>query len=65
MIETRLGRRQSLALSTGLTGVLCLLFTIVPSDAGVLITSMGISLSSTVMYAVLYGCVIKLRLTEA
>jgi len=55
MVETRLGKRKSLALSTGLTGILCLLFTIVPSDFGVLVTSMGISFSTTVMYSVLYG----------
>jgi len=64
MVETRLGKRKSLGLSTVLTGILCLLFTVIPSDAGVLLTSMGISFSTTVMYSVLYGMTPQMFVTK-
>lgn len=64
MQETRLGKRKSLALSCAATGLLCLLFTIVPSDTAVLLTSMGISLTTTIMYAIVYGMTPHMWVTE-
>lgn len=55
MVETRLGKRKSLGISLAATGLLCVIFNLAPTDTGVLITSMGISASTTVMYSVLYG----------
>lgn len=64
MIETRLGKRKSLALSIVATALLCLIFTEVTSDAMMLLTSMGISLTTTVMWAILYGYVIESRILD-
>jgi len=64
MVETRLGRRKSLGLSTAATGVLCLLFTRVSSHTGVVLSAMGISLTSTTMWAVLYGMTPEMFVTE-
>jgi len=57
MIETPLGRRKSLALSTALTGLLCLAFVYVSSPSRMVMMGIevGISLASTTMWAVLYG----------
>ncbi|KAI9507626.1 MFS general substrate transporter [Russula earlei] len=51
----RLGRRLSLAGSTFLTALLCLVFVLVQNPAAVTASTVGISLSSSVMWAVLYG----------
>ncbi|KAF8322590.1 MFS general substrate transporter [Clavulina sp. PMI_390] len=64
MVETRLGKRKSLAISTGLTGIFCLLFSVTPSNAGVMITSVGVSLTSTIMWAILYGMTPQMFVTE-
>ncbi|KDQ20952.1 hypothetical protein BOTBODRAFT_62009 [Botryobasidium botryosum FD-172 SS1] len=57
MIETPLGRKKSLALSTALTGLLCLAFVYVSSPSRMVMMGIevGISLASTTMWAVLYG----------
>ncbi|KAF8610322.1 MFS general substrate transporter [Ceratobasidium sp. AG-I] len=55
MIESPLGRRKSLALSTFVTALFCLAFVQVESKMGVMLSTIGISLASTVMWAVLYG----------
>lgn len=64
MVETHLGRRKSLALSTAATGLLCLVFASVKSGNAIVLTSMGISLTSTVMWAVLYGMTPEMFVTE-
>jgi len=64
MVETHLGRRKSLALSTAATGLLCLIFTLVTSSNAVVLTSIGISLTSTIMWAVLYGMTPEMFVTE-
>ncbi|PFH49963.1 hypothetical protein AMATHDRAFT_62131 [Amanita thiersii Skay4041] len=55
LIESRLGRRWSLAGSTFLTALLCLVFVRVHTTLAVRLTTVGISLSATTMWAVLYG----------
>ncbi|EIN12783.1 MFS general substrate transporter, partial [Punctularia strigosozonata HHB-11173 SS5] len=55
MVESRLGRRWSLAGSTFITGFFCAVFIMVQSAWAVRVTTMAISLSVTTMWAVLYG----------
>jgi MFS family permease len=50
-----LGRKLSLVGSTFLTALLCLGFALVRDPVAVTVTTVGISLSSSVMWAVLYG----------
>ncbi|KAI0290320.1 major facilitator superfamily domain-containing protein [Multifurca ochricompacta] len=51
----RLGRRLALAGSTFLTALLCVVFAMVQDPVAVTASSVGISLSATTMWAVLYG----------
>ncbi|KAH9020563.1 MFS general substrate transporter [Lactarius deliciosus] len=51
----RLGRRLALAGSTFLTALLCVVFVLVSSPIAVTASTVGISLSATTMWAVLYG----------
>ncbi|CAE6518522.1 unnamed protein product [Rhizoctonia solani] len=55
MIESPLGRRKSLALSTFITAMCCVAFVQVESKTGVVWSTVGVSLASSVMWAVLYG----------
>ncbi|CAE7063702.1 unnamed protein product [Rhizoctonia solani] len=55
MIESPLGRRKSLALSTFITAMCCVAFVQVESKTGVVWSTVGISLASSIMWAVLYG----------
>lgn len=55
LIETRLGRRWSLAGSTFITAFFCVVFVLVESTWAVRASTVGISLSVTTMWAVLYG----------
>ncbi|KAJ1309991.1 hypothetical protein OPQ81_006748 [Rhizoctonia solani] len=55
MIESPLGRRKSLALSTFITAMCCVAFVQVQSKTGVVWSTVGISLASSIMWAVLYG----------
>lgn len=55
MIETRLGRKNTMVLSTLGTSVGILAFLKIQSDAGIQISSAFISLMATIMYAVIYG----------
>ncbi|QRW27020.1 major facilitator superfamily transporter [Rhizoctonia solani] len=55
MIESPLGRRKSLALSTFMTAMCCLAFVQVESKTGVVWSTIGVSLASAIMWAVLYG----------
>ncbi|KAF9222968.1 MFS general substrate transporter [Gyrodon lividus] len=55
MVESSLGRRGSLAGTTLLTAFFCMMFVHVQSPLMVRVSSVGISLSATTMYAVLYG----------
>ncbi|KIJ64572.1 hypothetical protein HYDPIDRAFT_90001 [Hydnomerulius pinastri MD-312] len=55
MVESSLGRRGSLAGTTFLTAFFCVIFVHVTSPVMVRVSSVGISLSATTMYAVLYG----------
>ncbi|KAI0322023.1 MFS general substrate transporter [Amylostereum chailletii] len=55
LIESPLGRRLSLAGSTFVTAAFCLLFVMVDSQFAVTASTVGISLSATTMWAVLYG----------
>ncbi|KAL1745814.1 major facilitator superfamily domain-containing protein [Schizophyllum fasciatum] len=55
MVRSSLGRRWSLAGSTFATGAFCLLFVMVESSWAVRATTVGLSLNSTIMWAVLYG----------
>ncbi|KAF8840797.1 MFS general substrate transporter [Paxillus ammoniavirescens] len=55
MVESSLGRRGSLAGTTLLTAFFCMVFVHVKSPLMVRASSVGISLSATTMYAVLYG----------
>ncbi|KAH9959805.1 major facilitator superfamily domain-containing protein [Russula dissimulans] len=50
-----IGRRLSLAGSTFMTALLCLIFVLVQDPVAVTASTVGISLSSSVMWAVLYG----------
>lgn len=51
----RLGRRRALAGSTFVTALLCVAFVLVRDPFAVTATTVGISLSATTMWAVLYG----------
>lgn len=51
----RLGRRLALAGSTFLTALLCVVFVVVREPFSVTATTVGISLSATTMWAVIYG----------
>lgn len=53
--ELPLGRRMSLALSTIATAFLCWVFLLVNSEASIRFISVGISLSASTMWAILYG----------
>ncbi|KAG6898420.1 hypothetical protein C0992_004131 [Termitomyces sp. T32_za158] len=55
LIESRLGRRWSLAGSTFITAFFCVVFVGVESSWAVRASTVGISLSATAMWAVLYG----------
>ncbi|KAF8158011.1 major facilitator superfamily domain-containing protein [Crassisporium funariophilum] len=55
LIESRLGRRLSLAGSTFITAFFCVVFVLVESKWAVRLSTVGISLSATAMWAVLYG----------
>ncbi|KAG9014265.1 hypothetical protein FRB94_013575 [Tulasnella sp. JGI-2019a] len=55
MIETKLGRRRSLALSTFASAFFCAVFARVSSQTAITASSMAMSLAATTMYAVLYG----------
>ncbi|KAG6860790.1 hypothetical protein C0995_007596 [Termitomyces sp. Mi166 len=55
LIESRLGRRWSLAGSTFITAFFCVVFVGVESSWAVRASTVGISLSATTMWAVLYG----------
>ncbi|KAK0203016.1 MFS general substrate transporter [Desarmillaria ectypa] len=55
MIESRLGRRWSLAGSTFVTAIFCVVFVMVESSWAVRASTVGVSLSATTMWAVLYG----------
>ncbi|KAJ8593082.1 MFS general substrate transporter [Rhizopogon salebrosus TDB-379] len=55
MVESPLGRRGSLAATTFITAFFCIVFVLVKSALLVRASSVGISLSATTMYAVLYG----------
>ncbi|KAG1732313.1 MFS general substrate transporter [Suillus lakei] len=57
MVESPLGRRGSLAATTFVTAFFCIVFALVRSALLVRVSSVGISLSATTMYAVLYGYV--------
>jgi len=51
----RLGRRLALAGSTFLTALLCFVFVLVSEPVAVTASTVGISLSATTMWAVIYG----------
>jgi len=53
--ELPLGKRISLALSTVATAILCWVFVLVNSEIAIRITTVGISLSASTMWAILYG----------
>ncbi|CAL1712613.1 unnamed protein product [Somion occarium] len=55
MVDSRLGRRWSLAGSTFVTAFFCVLFVIAQNPWAVRASTVGISLSATTMWAVLYG----------
>ncbi|ODN74810.1 hypothetical protein L202_07125 [Cryptococcus amylolentus CBS 6039] len=55
MIQTRLGRRKSLAICTLATGLSTFAFINVEQKWAVVVSSMVISAAATAMYAVLYG----------
>ncbi|KAG6812306.1 hypothetical protein H0H92_003479 [Tricholoma furcatifolium] len=55
LIESRMGRRWSLAGSTFITAFFCVVFVAVESSWAVRASTVGISLSAATMYAVLYG----------
>ncbi|KAA1469701.1 MFS general substrate transporter [Dentipellis sp. KUC8613] len=55
LIESPLGRRMSLAGSTFVTAFFCVVFVVVESKFAVTASTVGISLSATTMWAVLYG----------
>ncbi|RPD62502.1 MFS general substrate transporter [Lentinus tigrinus ALCF2SS1-7] len=55
LIESRLGRRWSLAGSTFVTAFFCWVFVMVEHPWAVRASTVGISLSATAMWAVLYG----------
>ncbi|KAF5377815.1 hypothetical protein D9615_006670 [Tricholomella constricta] len=55
LIESPVGRRWSLAGSTFVTAFFCVVFAVVESSWAVRASTVGISLSATAMWAVLYG----------
>lgn len=55
LVDTRLGRRWSLAGSTFVTAFFCIMFVTVQHPWAVRASTVGISLSATTMWAVLYG----------
>ncbi|KAF8073974.1 MFS general substrate transporter [Lyophyllum atratum] len=55
LIESPVGRRWSLAGSTFITAFFCVVFVMVESTWAVRASTVGISLSATAMWAVLYG----------
>ncbi|KZP31624.1 MFS general substrate transporter [Athelia psychrophila] len=55
LVNTRLGRRGSLAWSTFVTAFFCIVFVMVKDPLFVRASTVGISLCATTMYAVLYG----------
>ncbi|KDR82970.1 hypothetical protein GALMADRAFT_238679 [Galerina marginata CBS 339.88] len=55
LIESSLGRRWSLAGSTFVTAFFCIVFVLVTETWAVRMSTVGISLSATAMWAVLYG----------
>ncbi|KAL7423637.1 hypothetical protein Q5752_001218 [Cryptotrichosporon argae] len=55
MIQTRLGRRRSLAVCTAVTALSMFAFMRARADWAVVVSSMAISAAATAMYAVLYG----------
>ncbi|KIM89212.1 hypothetical protein PILCRDRAFT_813136 [Piloderma croceum F 1598] len=55
LVETPLGRRGSLAWSTFVTAIFCVVFVIVDGPLAIRASTVGISLCATTMYAVLYG----------
>ncbi|KZO97152.1 MFS general substrate transporter [Calocera viscosa TUFC12733] len=64
MIETKLGRKGSLILSTLFTGVCTGAFVLVQSEGAVIAVTMAISLGATTMWAVLYGMTPEIFSTE-
>ena len=64
MVRSSIGRRWSLAGSTFATGAFCLLFVAVESSWAVRATTVGLSLNSTIMWAVLYGWTPEIFSTE-
>jgi len=64
MIETKLGRKGSLILSTVFTGICTGAFTLVESEGAVIAVTMAISLGATTMWAVLYGMTPEIFSTE-
>jgi len=55
LIESPLGRKFSLAGSTFVTALFCAVFILVDSQVAITSSAIGISLSATAMWAVLYG----------
>jgi len=55
LVGSKLGRRWSLAGSTFITAFFCVVFVLVRSRWAVSLSTVGISLSATTMWAVLYG----------
>jgi hypothetical protein len=53
MIQTKLGRRKSLAICTAATGLSTFAFISVKANWAVIVSSMVISAAATAMYAVL------------
>jgi len=64
LIETPLGRRKTLAASTLVTASFCILFAVVRSNLWIMIAEVGVSLSATTMWAVLYGMTPEYFATE-
>ncbi|GAA5828757.1 hypothetical protein JCM3770_004695, partial [Rhodotorula araucariae] len=55
LVETSLGRARTLAVATLATSAATFVFVFVHSRAGVVLSSMVVSLAATLMYAVIYG----------
>ncbi|BGP42491.1 hypothetical protein JCM10449v2_006496 [Rhodotorula kratochvilovae] len=55
LVETSLGRARTLAFATLATSAATFVFVCVSSRAGVVLSSMVVSLAATLMYAVIYG----------
>jgi len=64
LIQSPLGRRLSLTLSTLMTAIFCIVFALVESRWAVRASTVGISLTSTTMWAVLYGMTPELFATN-